>query len=81
VSTNETYMSLWNFMEISEKQHLMKQFLKQHGDHFNKEDFLRFLARRYAESRPESRMLERQSGRPRKSGRNEHGKSSSAESA
>jgi hypothetical protein len=40
-------MNLWNFMELSEKQRLMRQFLSQHGDHFSRDDFIRFLALRY----------------------------------
>ena len=47
MSKTESYMRLWNFMELSEKQRLMRQFLDQHGDHFSKDDFVRFLALRY----------------------------------
>ena len=47
MSKHESFMDLWNFMEISEKQRLMRQFLKQHGDHFSRDDFVRFLAQKY----------------------------------
>lgn len=47
MSKHDLFMSLWNFMEISEKQRLMRQFLKQHGDHFSTDDFVRFLSMRY----------------------------------
>ncbi len=47
MSKTDSYMRLWNFMELSEKQRLMRQFLNQHGDHFSKDDFVRFLALRY----------------------------------
>lgn len=47
MSTPSSFMSLWNFMELSEKQRLMRQFLSQHGDQFSKDDFMRFLARKY----------------------------------
>lgn len=51
MSKNNSFMNIWNFMEISEKQRLMQQFLMQHGDHFSKEDFVRFLAKRYPVAR------------------------------
>ena len=41
------FINLWNLMEFSEKQRLMRTFLRQHGDHFSRDDFLRFLALRY----------------------------------
>ena len=47
MSKTDSYMRLWNFMELSEKQRLMREFLNQHGDHFSKDDFVRFLALRY----------------------------------
>lgn len=53
----KTFMELWNFMELSEKQRLMRQFLSQHGDHFSKDDFVRFLALRYENSRQEINSL------------------------
>lgn len=53
MSTHSPFMNLWNFMELSEKQRLMRQFLSQHGDHFSKEDFVKFLARRYEDGRGE----------------------------
>ena len=53
MSTHSSFMNLWNFMELSEKQRLMRQFLSQHGDHFSKDDFVKFLARRYEDGRGE----------------------------
>ena len=47
MSENKAFMDLWNYMEFSEKQRLMRTFLSQHGEHFSKDDFLRFLALRY----------------------------------
>ncbi|MGI9537891.1 MAG: hypothetical protein ACR2PB_12530 [Desulfocapsaceae bacterium] len=47
MSKTDPFMRLWNFMELSEKQRIMRQFLNQHGDHFSKDDFVRFLALRY----------------------------------
>ncbi len=47
MSEETDFMNLWNFMELSEKQRLMRTFLSQHGEHFNKDDFIRFLALRY----------------------------------
>ena len=47
MSDSNSFMNLWNFMELSEKQRLMRQFLSQHGDHFSRDDFIRFLALRY----------------------------------
>lgn len=47
MSEDTAFMDLWNFMELSEKQRLMRTFLSQHGEHFSKDDFLRFLALRY----------------------------------
>lgn len=47
MSEFNAFMDLWNFMELSEKQRLMRSFLSQHGEHFSKDDFLRFLALRY----------------------------------
>ncbi len=52
MSDPKSFVDLWNFMELSEKQRLMRQFLSQHGDHFSREDFVRFLALRY-ESGPQ----------------------------
>ncbi len=51
MSKSDSFMSLWNFMELSEKQRIMRQFLEQHGDHFSKDDFVKFLAVRYDGSR------------------------------
>jgi hypothetical protein len=50
-------MDLWNFMELSEKQRLMRKFLSQHGDHFSKDDFIRFLVLRYENGSQESKPL------------------------
>ena len=47
MSNTDSFIRLWNLMELSEKQRLMRQFLNQHGDHFSKDDFVRFLALRY----------------------------------
>lgn len=66
MSTNDSFMNLWNYMEISEKQRLMQQFLKQHGDHFNREDFIRFLARRFDDTRFDVKPKKRN---PQKGGR------------
>ena len=57
MSNSNTFMDLWNFMELSEKQRLMRQFLSQHGDHFSKDDFIRFLALRYKEGSQEFKPL------------------------
>ena len=57
MSNPNTFMSLWNFMELSEKQRLMRRFLSQHGDHFSKDDFIRFLSLRYEEGRQESKPV------------------------
>ncbi|MBT8346721.1 MAG: hypothetical protein KJO60_03560 [Desulfofustis sp.] len=57
MSNSNSFMNLWNFMELSEKQRLMRQFLIKHGDHFNKDDFIRFLALRYEDGRQESKPV------------------------
>ena len=57
MSTSKSFMKLWNFMELSEKQRLMRQFLSQHGDHFNKDDFVKFLAMRYDGGRQEFKPI------------------------
>ena len=51
MSNYKSFVDLWNFMDLSEKQRLMRQFLSQHGDHFSREDFVRFLALRYESGR------------------------------
>lgn len=43
----DSLIDLWNFMGFSEKQQLMEQFRKINGNHYNKEDFAKFLADRY----------------------------------
>lgn len=53
MSDPDPFMKLWNFMELSEKQRLMRQFLSQHGDHFSRDDFIKFLALRYDDKRRE----------------------------
>ena len=57
MSNTNPFMRLWNFMELSEKQRLMRQFLNQHGDHFSKDDFVRFLAMRYDTGRGELKQV------------------------
>ena len=47
MTESDVFIRLWNYMELSEKQRLMRTFLSQHGDHFSRDDFLRFLAVRY----------------------------------
>lgn len=42
-----SFMRIWKFMEMSEKQRLIQHFLKQHGEQFTKDDFIKFLASRY----------------------------------
>ena len=42
----DSFIDLWNYMRFSEKQQLMLQFRKIHGNHYNKEDFAKFLAER-----------------------------------
>jgi regulator of sigma D len=42
----DSLIDFWNFMGFSEKQQLMQQFRKIHGNHYNKEDFAKFLAER-----------------------------------
>ena len=64
MSRSDSFMSLWNFMELSEKQRLMRQFLKQHGDHFSKDDFVKFLSRRFERTRTEFKPLTKKGGRP-----------------
>ncbi len=44
---HETLFELWNFMKFSEKQRLMQQFRKLHGNHYTKDDFLDFLSAHY----------------------------------
>lgn len=58
MSQYDSFMNLWNLMEISEKQRLMQQFLKQHGEHFNKDDFMKFLAMRYDDVRFDFKQAE-----------------------
>ncbi len=50
MNESDVFINLWNYMELSEKQRLMRTFLSQHGDHFSRDDFLRFLASRYDEA-------------------------------
>ena len=57
MSNSDSFMNLWNFMELSEKQRLMRQFLSQHGDHFSRDDFIRFLALRYEKDNQEFRPV------------------------
>lgn len=49
MNQSDTFMNIWNYMEFSEKQRLMRAFLRQHGDHFSRDDFVRFLAVRFTE--------------------------------
>lgn len=57
MSNSDSFMKLWNFMEFSEKQRLMRQFLTQHGDHFSKADFVRFLALKFDDGHQEFKPL------------------------
>lgn len=52
MNESDVFINLWNYMELSEKQRLMRTFLSQHGDNFSREDFLRFLALRYDATEP-----------------------------
>ena len=47
MSNQESLFDLWSFMKFSEKQQLMQQFRKLHGNHYTKVDFLHFLADHY----------------------------------
>ena len=47
MSNQESLYDLWNFLKFSEKQRLMKQFRKLHGNHYTKVDFLNFLTDHY----------------------------------
>lgn len=64
MNKSDSFISLWNFMELSEKQRLMRQFLKQHGDHFSKDDFVKFLAKRYDRTRMQFKPLTKNDERP-----------------
>ena len=46
MDNNHSLIDLWNYMEFAEKQQLMKQFREIHGNHYNKDDFVKFLAER-----------------------------------
>ncbi len=46
MDNNYSLMDIWNFMGFFEKQHLMQQFRKIHGNHYNLDDFYKFLAER-----------------------------------
>lgn len=43
MDAKDSLIDLWDFMGFSEKQQLMQQFRKTHGNHYNKEDFAKFL--------------------------------------
>lgn len=40
-------MILWRYMELPEKKKIMFEFIKKHGDHFDRNEFFRFLAEKY----------------------------------
>ena len=47
MSNYETFITLWRFMELSEKKRLMQQFIQKHGDIFSRDEFFEFLANKY----------------------------------
>lgn len=46
MDNNDSLMDLWNFMGFFEKQRLMQQFREKHGNRYNTDDFVKFLAER-----------------------------------
>ena len=46
MGNQESLFDLWNFMEFPEKKKLMQQYYKVHGNHYNKNDFIKFLVER-----------------------------------
>lgn len=47
MNKTETFLKLWDIIEISEKQRIMRQFIQLYGDHYNQDDFINFLVERY----------------------------------
>ena len=46
MGNEDSLMDLWNFMGFFEKQRLMQQFREKHGNRYNMDDFVKFLAER-----------------------------------
>ena len=46
----ESLIMLWKFFDRTEKERLMYQFTKIHGDHFSRKEFFEFLAKKYDDS-------------------------------
>jgi len=49
----ESFMILWQCMDLSEKKRLMHEFSKIHGEHFSRYEFFEFLANKYDDSQIE----------------------------
>jgi len=47
MSNNQAIKKIWSITEDSEKNRVMQQFIKKHGEHYTQEDFLKHLAKRY----------------------------------
>ncbi len=63
MDNNDSPMDLWNFMGFFEKQHLMQQFRKIHGNNYNKDDFYKFLAERSNDLKVTSRLVDEKKDR------------------
>ena len=46
MGNNDSLMDLWNFMGFFEKKQFMQQFREMHGNNYNMDEFVRFLAER-----------------------------------
>lgn len=43
MDNNYSPIDVWNLMEFSEKQQLMQEFRKLHGNHYKMNDFIKFI--------------------------------------
>lgn len=53
MSKYESLMTLWQYLELSEKKRLMYEFSRTHGEHFSRYEFFEFLADKYDDSQIE----------------------------
>ena len=43
----ESLVMLWKFFDRTEKERLIYQFTRVHGEHFSRNEFFKFLAKKY----------------------------------
>lgn len=58
MDNNYSPIDIWNFMKFSEKQQLMQEFRKLHGNHYKMNDFLKFIVEHSKEVRGTSNLVD-----------------------